>query len=313
MVALAIRAPAVITAPVMRNLEKYIMPADVLGFPVNIQISVSGGRSSAYQLAHIAEANFGIPNNCECVFSNTSLEMPETYEFLDDLERFLGVRITRLERDMTAPNKVRVVGHNSLLRDGELFAELLEEIIPKRRDGTAGIRPLPNPAQRVCTANLKVKTVDRYLVKELGWKRPYLSVIGYRADEEGRVQRRIRQNLKRPKDEGGYGIFPMFSAGVGSGDVHNFWRAMPFDLKIGSELGNCDFCFMKSTWKIKMMMALYPDRALRWVGFEDRRVNSDRPGTFRQDRPPLRQLWNEVQAGDMSAPDNDKQCGVCGV
>jgi hypothetical protein len=155
---------------------------------------------------------------------------------------------------------------------------------------------------------LKVKTAHRYLTKVMGWPQRYWSALGYRADEPKRVARRKRADAIK-LSEGGIGLYLMFDAGVISGDVLSFWRAMPFDLGISSEEGNCDFCFMKSTTKIKHMMVVYPERVQPWLDFEAR--VTDRPGLFRKDRPSLAQLWAEVRRGDMSAPDDDKECGTC--
>jgi hypothetical protein len=127
-------------------------------------------------------------------------------------------------------------------------------------------------------------------------------------------------------DEGGIGVFPMFDAGVTEGMVQAFFFTGPFNLKLGSDFGNCDFCFMTSTWKIKQRMVLValetqtklvpgtapPERIARWIAWEERQ--SDRPGTFRKDRPTMRQLWEQVCVGDMESavPEgkNDR-CGTC--
>lgn len=289
-----------------RALEHYVMPKDV-----DVQITVSGGRSSAYALLHIFEANGGIPSNCVCTFQNTGFEMNQTLDFIARLDEYIGGQIVYLERDTAEPFKVKVVGHNSAARAGEPFKQLFYDPVAKRKDGTSGLRPLPNPVQRVCTAELKAKTADRYLVKHLGWKRPYLSVIGFRADEPKRVARRKRVNETRPKDEGGIAFFPMFDAGVTASDVFNFWRGSPLDLDLDSDLGNCDLCFMKSTWKIKMMMARFPERVQPWIDFEA--SERDRSNRFRKDRPSLAELREEVERGDFSSPPNDKECGTCGV
>lgn len=291
----------------LKNLSHYILPREG-----NIQIGVSGGRSSAYQVIHTAEANGGIPNNCVLSFTNTGFELNETLDFIQQVGEYVGRQVVMLERWREDPNKVRVVNHNSASRAGEPMMNLFNEVVPRRKDGSSGLRPLPNPVQRVCTTELKIKTTDRYLTKVLGWSRPYWNVVGYRADEERRVQKRITFDKKRPSnEEGGKGLFPMYNAGVDGNEVHSFWKSMPFDLKIDSDHGNCDLCFMKSTWKIKMMMVLYPERVPRWIALEA--IQRDRSNRFRLDRPSIQELWDEVQAGIMSIPENDKECGTCGL
>ncbi|MEY4953486.1 MAG: hypothetical protein RL299_1910, partial [Pseudomonadota bacterium] len=51
----------------------------------NVQISFSGGRTSAYMLHHIAEANGGIPDRAQVVFTNTGREMPQTLDFVAEV------------------------------------------------------------------------------------------------------------------------------------------------------------------------------------------------------------------------------------
>ena len=188
-----------------------------------------------------------------------------------------------------------------------------------------GVRPLPNPAQRTCTANLKVKTVHRYLRRNLGWPTRYPAALGYRADEEKRVEKALRAARSKVL-EGGQAYVPMYLAGADTNEVNRFFATGPFDLQMDSDFGNCDLCFMVSTWKLKARMmhfaleeqikvrpgAPMPTRVARWVDWEER--ESDRPGVFRKDRPTYRQLWEQVCIGNMESttatPEEDR-CGVC--
>lgn len=278
--------------------------------PTPLSIPVSAGRSSGMLACLIAEANGGIPKGAVLNFQNTSLEDEESYLFLDRLERHLGTGILRLEYNPDAPNKYDVVGHNSMHRDGEVFERLLTQIL-KRRDGTMGIRPLPNPAQRVCTAQLKTQTAHRYFRRELGWPTKYYTTLGYRYDERARVMRRRKLNAGKKLPEGGLGIFPLFDAKITSDDVHWFWRRMPFDLGIDSNMGNCDLCFMKSEWKLKETILLHPKRAERWARWEERAAATDRPSVFRDDRPCYRELINQVRAGNMEGSKKGDRCRSC--
>jgi len=301
------------------NLEAYRNLPDLM------TIGVSGGRSSAYQMAHILEANGKPKSDWVFVFENTSLERPETYDFLQKLDNYFGLGLNILEWDMDKPKKYRRVDFASMKRNGEIFEDFLTRTL-KRRDGTIGVRPLPNPAQRTCTANLKIKTVHRFVRDALGWPTQYYAAIGYRADEKSRCDKRWLQDEIRGFDTGGMGVFPMFDAGATIDHVDNFFLHGPFNLKIDSIFGNCDFCFMASTWKIKERMMLVafenqiklrpgavpPERVLRWILWEER--VSDRPGRFRKDRPSMREIWNQVCEGDMQScvPEGkDDRCGSC--
>jgi hypothetical protein len=309
-----------------QNLEHYRQYFSI----ERLVVGVSGGRSSAYQMAHLVEAarrfNGGVPAGWIFVFENTSLERPETYDFLWKLDcYFLENRLVILEWDMSVPMGFRVVNHATLLRNGEIMDRFLNTPL-QRRDGTVGVRPLPNPTQRTCTANLKIKTSHRYVRRVLKWPMQYYAALGYRADEKDRCDRAWLKDELRGFDEGGIGVFPMFDAGVVKEGVLRFFFTGPFDLKLDSDFGNCDFCFMASTWKIKQRMVLValetqtklrpgtppPERIARWIAWEERQ--SDRPGTFRKDRPTMRQLWEQVCKGNMQSavPEGkDDRCGSC--
>jgi hypothetical protein len=309
-----------------QNLEHYRQYLSI----ERLVVGVSGGRSSAYQMAHLVEAarrfNGGIPSGWIFAFENTSLERHETYDFLWKLDcYFLKNTLVILEWDPSVPMGFRVVDHATLARNGEVMDRFLNTPL-QRRDGTVGVRPLPNPTQRTCTGNLKIKTSHRYVRKVLKWPTEYYAAIGYRADEKSRCDRKWLRDEARGFDEGGIGVFPMFDAGVTEGMVQAFFFTGPFNLKLDSDFGNCDFCFMTSTWKIKQRMVLValetqtklvpgtapPERIARWIAWEERQ--SDRPGTFRKDRPTMRQLWEQVCVGDMESavPEgkNDR-CGTC--
>jgi 3'-phosphoadenosine 5'-phosphosulfate sulfotransferase (PAPS reductase)/FAD synthetase len=309
-----------------QNLEHYRQYLSI----ERLVIGVSGGRSSGFQMAHLVEAarrfNGGIPSGWIFSFENTSLERHETYDFLWKLDQhFLGGALVILEWDATAPHGFRVASHSTLLRNGEIMDQFFNTPL-KRRDGTFGVRPLPNPTQRTCTGNLKIKTSHRYVRHVLKWPMQYYCAIGYRADEKARCDRKWLQDEKRGFDEGGIGVFPMFDAGAVQNDVENFFLHGPFDLKLDSDFGNCDFCFMASTWKIKQRMILcaleeqikprvggpIPTRVARWIAWEERL--SDRPGTFRKDRPTMRQLWEQVCTGnyESAVPEGvEDRCGTC--
>lgn len=295
------------------------------GLPAPLAFGVSGGRSSAMQMAHYVEANGGVPPGTIFNFENTGLEDAATYYFLDKLDQYYGLDLHWLEYDPDAPGKVKRVTYATAAREGEPFERYLSEVLPKRRDGTAGVRPLPNPVQRTCTSTLKVKTLHRYVRQHLGWPTAYYSAIGYRADEPERYERRLIQDAKG-WPEGGKMVAPMYHSGATADDTLAFWAAMPFDLDLDGIFGNCDLCFMAAAWKITERMLriaeqdqikpVYggpiPARIMRWIAWEERQ--SDRPGVFRKDRPGYRALWDAVCMGDLFSLGNGDlglECGRC--
>lgn len=227
-------------------MKEYILPDG------NVQIAFSGGRTSAYMLHHILEANGGLPDRVQVTFQNTGKERHETLDFVSQVGDRWGVRVVWLEYTGDKP-LFQVVGHNSAARNGEPF----EALIRKKQ-------ALPNQAQSWCSAELKTLTAKRYLVSN-GWKK-WHSAIGFRDDEQHREpypDNRITAWL------------PLRAAGVSRHDVALFWRGQPFDLKLpiirGKTVGgNCDFCFKKSEAVIAAGLRDEPDLARWWLDAEAR-------------------------------------------
>jgi 3'-phosphoadenosine 5'-phosphosulfate sulfotransferase (PAPS reductase)/FAD synthetase len=218
----------------------------------NVQISFSGGRTSAYMLNQIAEANGGVPDRCKVVFANTGREMPQTLDFVQEVSDRWSIPVAWVEY-LDADPRFTVVSHNSASRDGEPFAALV-----KRR------KFLPNQQARFCTGDLKIKPSARYLVS-LGWQQ-WTSALGIRADEAQRVKR-------EPQKERWQRWYPLADAGVSKRDVMAFWTRQPFDLRLpnvkgNTALGNCDGCFLKSEATLAMLARDYPERHAWWERME---------------------------------------------
>lgn len=220
----------------------------------NVQIAFSGGRTSAYMLRHILDANAGLPDRAVVTFQNTGREMPETLDFVQEVGSNWGVKIIWLEYRPTAP-LFEVVSHNSASRDGQPFDALIDKK-----------QYLPNQQTRFCTTELKIRTAKRYLVS-LGWKH-WINATGIRADEPSRL------NKPAPKDR--WTIWnPLAAAGVSRHDVAAFWQAQSFDLRLPNVggncwLGNCDGCFLKSEAHVAALSRDFPERAAWWERAEAR-------------------------------------------
>lgn len=130
----------------MTDLSHYKLPDG------NVQIAFSSGRSSAYMLTKICEANGGIPaDRCKVVMNNTGLEMNESLDFAQECGERFGVHITMLEyRRVDDQHTFEVVSHNSASRNGEPFDALL-----------ASRQMLPNRRMRYCSSELKTRTAVR--------------------------------------------------------------------------------------------------------------------------------------------------------
>jgi len=231
----------------------------------NVQISFSGGRTSAYMLHEIMVANDGLPERAVVTFANTGREMPETLDFVHDCSVQWDVPIVWLEYDRPDGRAgYKVVGENSASRNGEPFEVLINQK-----------KYLPNIAARFCTTELKILPMKRYLTKELGWKK-WTACVGIRADEHHRAK-------TDSKDRWEY-WYPLLDAGVSKLDVNKFWSESWFDLKLDNAAGstpkgNCDFCFLKSEATLAAMAKQHPERAEWWM-----RMERERGSTFRKGR-----------------------------
>ena len=231
----------------------------------NVQISFSGGRTSAYMLHQILQANGDLPDRCQVMFANTGREMPETLDFVHECEEKWGVPIVWIEYDR--PNDkagYRTTDYQGADKTGEPF-----EVLIKAK------KYLPNIVTRFCTTELKIRPMKRYLVNELGWKN-WSAAVGIRADEHHRAK-------ADSKDRWSY-WYPLLDAGVSKKDIGEFWRKQNFDLRLGNAdnktpKGNCDFCFLKSEAILASMSKEYPERAAWWM-----RMESEIGSTFRKGR-----------------------------
>lgn len=214
----------------------------------NVQVCFSGGRTSAYLLWKILDANDGLPDRARVVFTNTGREMPQTLNFVAECASRWGIHIDWVEYRAEAPF-FETVSHNSAARQGEPFAAM-----------NAKKLYLPNFHTRFCTTELKVRPAKRFL-RSLGWER-WTCAIGIRADEPRRLS-------KTPPKDRWTNWYPLADAGVAKRNVSAFWQAQAFDLALPNikgrcPLGNCDGCFLKSEANIAALIRDYPERAAWW-------------------------------------------------
>lgn len=117
-------------------------------------LGISGGKDSA-ALAVYLRTRF--PElHVEYYFMDTGKELDETYEFVDNLEIFLGKKIERLQAASGSP--ITPFDHYLELYGGYL----------------------PSPNARWCTRKLKLEPFERFFVGD----DPALSYVAIRADED---------------------------------------------------------------------------------------------------------------------------------
>lgn len=243
-------------------------------------ISFSGGRTSAYMLWRVLQANDGLPDEAVVCFANTGKEEEATLRFVQRCSEEWNVPIVWLEY-RNDESKFAVVDFQTAARNGEPF----EALIRKKNY-------LPNPVTRFCTVELKIRPMGRYLHsiglvekpshgEEAAW-------IGIRADEP-------RRAAKIPNKS----RIPLVVAGVTKAHVTEFWLRQSFDLELpnmgGVTMhGNCDLCFLKGGNQIASLILEKPDRAVWWARMETlarTKGKLEQTGsTFRSDRPSYAQM-----------------------
>ncbi len=250
----------------------------------NVQISFSGGRTSAFMLHQILEANGDLPDRCQVLFQNTGREMPQTLDFVQECASRWGVAVTWLEyRRQDAKTAFEVVSHNSASRNGEPFDQLIEYK-----------KILPNALIRFCTVELKIRTAKRYL-KSIGWKQ-WVNAVGIRADEPDRLARSPKKDCWTP-------WHPLAQAGVSQKEIVSFWARQPFRLDLpvvnGKTMyGNCDGCFLKSEAQLAMLLREHPERFDWWLGAEGRHEDRGNYGMFNKEKPMARLKDTVDRQGD---------------
>lgn len=271
-------------------------------------ISFSGGRTSAYMLWRVLQANGGLPAEAVVCFANTGKEDEATLRFVRDCGLHWGVDIRWLEfRD----NEVgfALVDFDSASRDGEPF----EAVIRKRNY-------LPNPVTRFCTSELKIRTMHRFL-RSMGWAEgdgEWDQFIGIRADEHRRVAK-IKARGRSTETTKETMRMPLAEIGVTTRDITEFWAVQPFGLELptyqGRTLaGNCDLCFLKPANQVFTLIAEKPGRAVWWARMEALALASKPSGAvFRSDRPNYAQMMQYAsQQLDMFDQAEEGMACFCG-
>jgi 3'-phosphoadenosine 5'-phosphosulfate sulfotransferase (PAPS reductase)/FAD synthetase len=226
-------------------------------------ISFSGGRTSAYMLWRVLQANGGFfPNAGELcvVFANTGREVPQTLAFVERVSQRWHVPIHWVEFTPDGEG-FREVWPDTASRKGEPF----EQLIFRKKF-------LPNPVARFCTTDLKIKPTELFL-KSRGWTE-WDNMLGFRADEPTRVAK-IRAQPVVPESPDVERVVPLARAGITKAHVRDFWSEQDFDLELpiaydGTTLGgNCDGCFLIPPYQRLSRMRKNPSMPVWWIAQED--------------------------------------------
>ena len=174
-------------------------------------LSMSGGKDSTALALYMKDKVQGM----EYIFSDTGKELPETYEYLDAIEAFLGKMIYRLNASQSFDHHLKM--HGGLL---------------------------PSSHVRWCTRALKIEPFENFVGDD-----EVTNYIGIRADEEHRVGYQplnIKKHKIHPK-------YPFIEDGIEKADVLRILEesclGLPEYYKWRTRSG-CYFCFFqrKAEW-----------------------------------------------------------------
>ncbi|MCX7978925.1 MAG: phosphoadenosine phosphosulfate reductase family protein [Bdellovibrionaceae bacterium] len=188
-------------------------------------LGLSGGKDSTALAVYMRDKE----PEMEYFFSDTGAELPETYEYLEKLEAYLGKKIVRLN-------------------PGKTFEELLE-----RKNGY-----LPSPKARWCTVTMKIIPFEQFVGDD-----DVISYIGIRADENRSGYISTKPNIKPvfPFKEAGIGIKEVHEilnrSGLGLPKYYE-WRSR----------SGCYFCFFQRKKEWMGLLERHPDLYEKSKSFE---------------------------------------------
>jgi len=203
-------------------------------------LSLSGGKDSTALAIYLRDR---IPD-LEYVFCDTEKELPETYEYLDRVEAYLGRPIVRLKHDG------RDFDHHLALRHGFL----------------------PSPRNRWCTEHLKLRPFERYVGTDT-----VINYVGLRADEDREGYISHKKNIKAtyPFKEDGLVkadiIRLLYESGLGLPGYYE-WRSR----------SGCYFCFFQQKIEWVGLLENHPDLFAKAMEYERFSPDEAQPYTWTQ-------------------------------
>jgi 3'-phosphoadenosine 5'-phosphosulfate sulfotransferase (PAPS reductase)/FAD synthetase len=179
---------------------------------------MSGGKDSTALALHMRDR---IPQ-MEYVFCDTEKELTETYEYLNQVEAFLGKKIIRLNAKAGFDHWLEVFGGY-----------------------------LPSPQMRWCTKYLKLKPFEDFVADD-----PVISYVGLRADEDrvGYISTKSNITAVFPFKEDGIGYSGVMQILEDSG------IGLPPYLKWGRTHSGCYFCFFQRPIEWVRLLETHPDQ-----------------------------------------------------
>jgi len=199
-------------------------------------VNISGGKDSTALAVYLKREYPQIP--AEYVFCDTKCELPETYDFLERLEVYLGSPIQRI-------NAFRVL--NIEEKDRNPFDIYLNELY-------SGF--LPSPRSRWCTGTLKIKPLEHFIGETTA-----VSYIGIRGDEdrEGYKSKKPPVFSQKPNI---IPVYPFRDDNIGFEEVQDILEesglGMPSYYQWRSRSG-CYFCFYQQIGEWQGLKEHHPE------------------------------------------------------
>jgi 3'-phosphoadenosine 5'-phosphosulfate sulfotransferase (PAPS reductase)/FAD synthetase len=180
-------------------------------------LSLSGGKDSTALALFMRDK----VNEMEYVFCDTDKELRETYEYLNQIEAYLGKKIVRLNANIGFDHWLEVYGGY-----------------------------LPSPNIRWCTRQLKLKPFEEFVGDD-----PIVSYVGIRADEDrvGYISHKPNITTVYPLKDAGIdyaGVIKILEeSGIG----------LPPYLQWGRTHSGCYFCFFQKPIEWVRLLETYPE------------------------------------------------------
>jgi len=180
-------------------------------------LSLSGGKDSAALAIYMRDRQ----ENMEYIFSDTGKELPETYEYLERIENFLGTQVIRLNADAGFDHWYEMYG---------------------------GM--IPSNHRRWCTRALKLKPFEKFCGDT-----NIINYVGLRAEEDriGYISHKPNIKAVYPFREDGLVLKDieeiLQTSGVG----------MPPYTKWGRTRSGCFFCFYQQKIEWVRLLETHPD------------------------------------------------------
>lgn len=208
-------------------------------------LGISGGRDSAALAVYMRQNHPEL--EVDYFFTDTGKELPEVYEFLGQLEGFLGKPILRLNPD----------------RDFDFWLKQYNNYMPSAQ-------------VRWCTRQLKLRPFELWIKPELEAGNKIFSYVAIRSDEEFREgYKGNHENMKTilPFKEDGIdkqGVIGILeSSGLGMPKYYD-WRSR----------SGCTFCFFQQKIEWVGLKERHPEAFEEAKSYEKFASNGDAPFTW---------------------------------